>query len=263
MADRPVVSGSSPSSPRQLGSDVPFALVGGTAVGRGRGEQLTPALAAGSYHWALAFGHDGLSTAQVYATCDRLRAAARSAAGDQRRARRAELSHPLMTALRSGDPAAVGPLLTNDLQPAALSLQPELRRALTRGPRARRARRDRVGLRADLRVPGRDAAQRPRARRRAHRLGRLPRGRAGPAARRRAPCVVRTGPGPPAVVNLVNLEAAAKAYHERVLLDRVSLGVAAGQRIGVVGRNGAGKTTLLAALAGTADLDSGRIDQGA
>src|SRR5215469_15341962 len=59
-------------------------------------------------------------------------------------------------------------------------------------------------------------------------------------------------------MNLVNLEQAAKAYHERVLLDGVSLGVAAGQRIGVVGRNGAGKTTLLAALAGTAKLDSGR-----
>jgi ATP-binding cassette subfamily F protein uup len=59
-------------------------------------------------------------------------------------------------------------------------------------------------------------------------------------------------------MNLVNLEQAAKAYHERVLLDGVSLGVAAGQRIGVVGRNGAGKTTLLAALAGTAELDSGR-----
>jgi ABC transport system ATP-binding/permease protein len=59
-------------------------------------------------------------------------------------------------------------------------------------------------------------------------------------------------------VNLVNLEQAAKAYHDKVLLDRVSLGVSAGQRIGVVGRNGAGKTTLLAALAGIADLDSGR-----
>jgi ABC transport system ATP-binding/permease protein len=59
-------------------------------------------------------------------------------------------------------------------------------------------------------------------------------------------------------MNLVNLEQAAKAYHERVLLDGVSLGVAEGQRIGVVGRNGAGKTTLLAALAGTANLDSGR-----
>ena len=59
-------------------------------------------------------------------------------------------------------------------------------------------------------------------------------------------------------MNLVNLEQAAKAYHERVLLDGVSLGVSVGQRIGVVGRNGAGKTTLLAALAGAAVLDSGR-----
>jgi ATP-binding cassette subfamily F protein uup len=59
-------------------------------------------------------------------------------------------------------------------------------------------------------------------------------------------------------VNLVNLEQASKAYGERPLLDRVSLGVTAGDRIGVVGRNGTGKTTLLGALAGTIDLDSGR-----
>ncbi|HEY2507210.1 MAG TPA: ABC-F family ATP-binding cassette domain-containing protein [Streptosporangiaceae bacterium] len=58
--------------------------------------------------------------------------------------------------------------------------------------------------------------------------------------------------------NLVNLEQAAVAYHEHVLLDRISLGVSAGQRIGLVGRNGAGKTTLLAALAGFGRLDSGR-----
>jgi len=57
---------------------------------------------------------------------------------------------------------------------------------------------------------------------------------------------------------LVTLEAARKAYGPRALLDGVSLGVAAGDRIGVVGRNGAGKTTLLEALAGRADLDSGR-----
>jgi len=115
----------------ELGSDVPFSLVGGTAVGRGRGDELTPALAAGTYHWALAFGHAGLSTAEVYATCDRLRAA-RAAAGDPAPGE-PELSHPLMTALRSGDPARLGPLLANDLQPAALSMQPELRRALTAG----------------------------------------------------------------------------------------------------------------------------------
>jgi 4-diphosphocytidyl-2-C-methyl-D-erythritol kinase len=115
-----------------LGSDVPFALVGGTAVGRGRGEQLTPALAAGTYHWALALAHEGLSTAQVYATCDRLRAT-RAAAGDQPEPGDPELSLPLMAALRSGDPKQVGPLLSNDLQPAALSLQPVLRRALAEG----------------------------------------------------------------------------------------------------------------------------------
>ena len=62
--------------------------------------------------------------------------------------------------------------------------------------------------------------------------------------------------------NLVNLESASKAYQEHVLLDWVSLGVSAGQRIGVVGRNGAGKTTLLAALAGFASLDSGRATRG-
>lgn len=125
-----------------LGSDVPFALFGGTAVGRGRGEHLTPALAAGIYHWALAFGQAGLSTAKVYAACDRLRtvASARSgAAADAAGSAAAadapepELSNPLMAALRSGDPARVGPLLSNDLQPAALSLQPELRRTLTAG----------------------------------------------------------------------------------------------------------------------------------
>ena len=59
-------------------------------------------------------------------------------------------------------------------------------------------------------------------------------------------------------MNIVNLESAVKAYGTRVLLDRVSLGVAAGDRIGVVGRNGSGKTTLLDALAGQADLNSGR-----
>jgi 4-diphosphocytidyl-2-C-methyl-D-erythritol kinase len=115
----------------ELGSDVPFALTGGTAVGRGRGEQLTPALVAGTYHWTLAFASSGLSTAKVYATCDRLRAARPEAATPPVPA--PELSIPLMTALRSGDAARVGPLLSNDLQPAALSMQPELRRTLSAG----------------------------------------------------------------------------------------------------------------------------------
>ncbi|HEY2288391.1 MAG TPA: 4-(cytidine 5'-diphospho)-2-C-methyl-D-erythritol kinase [Streptosporangiaceae bacterium] len=109
----------------RLGSDVPFSLVGGTAVGRGRGDQLTAALVAGTYHWALAFAAGGLSTPEVYAACDRLRGAARVPAP--------ELSGPLMTALRSSDPVAVGQHLMNDLQAAALSLRPDLRRALADG----------------------------------------------------------------------------------------------------------------------------------
>src|SRR5579871_343746 len=60
-------------------------------------------------------------------------------------------------------------------------------------------------------------------------------------------------------MNLISLEKAAKAYAHRRLLDGVSLGVSAGDRIGVVGRNGAGKSTLLALLAGTAEPDEGRV----
>ncbi|MBO0808755.1 MAG: 4-(cytidine 5'-diphospho)-2-C-methyl-D-erythritol kinase, partial [Actinobacteria bacterium] len=58
-----------------LGADVTFALIGGTAVGLGRGEQVSPALVSGSYHWVLAFADGALSTPEVYAAADRLRAA--------------------------------------------------------------------------------------------------------------------------------------------------------------------------------------------
>ena len=117
----------------RLGSDVPFTLAGGTAVGRGRGEELTTALVSGAYHWALAFSHTGLSTPEVYATCDRLRAARAADTGQSGPSIEPQLSTALMTALRSGDATAVGPQLSNDLQPAALSLQPELRRTLAAG----------------------------------------------------------------------------------------------------------------------------------
>jgi 4-diphosphocytidyl-2-C-methyl-D-erythritol kinase len=110
-----------------IGSDVAFALFGGTSVGQGRGERLTPALAAGQYHWVLAYAAVGLSTAGVYQACDRLRSARGIIAAPPR------LSTELMAALRSGDPAEVGPLLSNDLQPAALSLHPDLRRTLAAG----------------------------------------------------------------------------------------------------------------------------------
>lgn len=131
-----------------VGSDVAFALLGGTAVGQGRGDRLTPALTAGTYHWVLTFAAGGLSTPEVYAACDRLRAARAAGAGGASAPRPAsglapppagdlaphpELDTELMAALRSGDPAAVGPLLSNDLQAAAVSLRPDLRRTLAAG----------------------------------------------------------------------------------------------------------------------------------
>jgi 4-diphosphocytidyl-2-C-methyl-D-erythritol kinase len=113
----------------QLGSDVPFALHGGTALGTGRGEQLATVLARNTFHWTLAFGAGGgLSTVAVYNEIDRLRAA-----GDPARL---EDPEPLLTALSTGDPHALAPLLGNDLQPAALSLQPDLRRTLRAGVEA-------------------------------------------------------------------------------------------------------------------------------
>jgi 4-diphosphocytidyl-2-C-methyl-D-erythritol kinase len=114
-----------------VGSDVAFALLGGTAVGRGRGEQLTPALApATQYHWVLAFADGQLSTPAVYTALDRLRA---SQDGDPAGSTPPSLDAALMSALRSGDAARVGPRLSNDLQPAALSLFPALRKTLAAG----------------------------------------------------------------------------------------------------------------------------------
>lgn len=110
-----------------IGSDVPFSLIGGTAVGTGRGELLTPALARGEYHWVLAFAPDALPTAGVYAAFDRLNAANGDGPGPP------ALDEALMAALRSGDPAAVGAGLRNDLEPAALSMRPQLRRTLAAG----------------------------------------------------------------------------------------------------------------------------------
>jgi 4-diphosphocytidyl-2-C-methyl-D-erythritol kinase len=115
-----------------LGSDVPFGLTGGTAVGLGRGERLSPALVSGRYHWVLAIADAGLSTAAVYAEHDRIGAAATDGHRGARR-RPAGVNRDLLAALRSGDAAAVGALLANDLQPAAVSLRPQLRRTLDAG----------------------------------------------------------------------------------------------------------------------------------
>jgi 4-diphosphocytidyl-2-C-methyl-D-erythritol kinase len=111
-----------------IGSDVPFALTGGTAVGTGRGERLSPVLARTPLHWVLALSEGGLSTPEVFRELDRLRAD-----GDPPRVDDVQV---MLTALAGGDPAAVAAVLGNDLQAAAVSLQPALRRTLSAGHRA-------------------------------------------------------------------------------------------------------------------------------
>ena len=109
----------------ELGSDVPFALLGGTAMGSGRGDQLAPVLGRGRYTWVFALSDVGLSTPRVYAECDRLRAVVHVPEPTP--------SEAMMSALRLGDAAALARALSNDLQPAALSLQPQLEEVLRTG----------------------------------------------------------------------------------------------------------------------------------
>lgn len=109
----------------ELGSDVPFALEGGTALGTGRGEQLFPVLSRGRYSWVFALAAGGLSTPDVYAELDRYRA---------------ELPRPallpdsdVLSALRQDDVTALGTSLANDLQAPAIRLRPELAHVLKAG----------------------------------------------------------------------------------------------------------------------------------
>ncbi|MFD8074357.1 4-(cytidine 5'-diphospho)-2-C-methyl-D-erythritol kinase [Streptomyces sp. NPDC059718] len=111
-----------------LGSDVPFSLVGGAALGRGRGELLEPLETGGTFHWVFAVADGGLSTPEVYRECDRLR-------GDAA-VPEPEASPALLDALRTGDAVALAASLANDLQPAALSLRPSLAATLAAGAEA-------------------------------------------------------------------------------------------------------------------------------
>src|SRR3954454_2953821 len=106
----------------RLGADVPFALVGGTAIGTGRGDRLSPALATGQFHWVLALPEGELSTPRVYSELDRHR---------ERHARDIAPAQPTPTvdsavlqALRAGDAAMLAEALTNDLQAPAIHLVP-------------------------------------------------------------------------------------------------------------------------------------------
>jgi 4-diphosphocytidyl-2-C-methyl-D-erythritol kinase len=105
----------------ELGADVPFCLLGGTAVGSGRGDLLSPVLTRGRYHWTLAVRRTGLSTPTVFARFDEL---AEPGLADP------EPDRELLAALRTGEAEELGRCLGNDLEPAALELAPELERTI-------------------------------------------------------------------------------------------------------------------------------------
>lgn len=108
----------------ELGSDVPFCLHGGTALGSSRGEVLTPVLTTGHFTWVIAASFGELSTPAVYAKFDEM------ADGE---VPSPQVPHDLLVALRSGDQAAVGAHLRNDLQRPAIALMPELDMVLEAG----------------------------------------------------------------------------------------------------------------------------------
>jgi 4-diphosphocytidyl-2-C-methyl-D-erythritol kinase len=113
-----------------LGSDVPFLLHGGTALGTGHGESVSPILARPTtWHWVIVLADGGLSTPDVYAKLDALRESPfpPKALAD---------ADDLMSALRQRDPAVLGAALGNDLQPAALALRPDLTAVLQAGAEA-------------------------------------------------------------------------------------------------------------------------------
>ncbi|MFF3913019.1 4-(cytidine 5'-diphospho)-2-C-methyl-D-erythritol kinase [Streptomyces sp. NPDC001852] len=109
----------------ELGSDVPFSLVGGAALGIGRGEQLTALEVGGSFPWVFAMAGRGLSTPAVFREFDRL--------AEGREIPEPVASAELLEALAKGDAEALGAAVSNDLQPAALSLFPELAHTLEAG----------------------------------------------------------------------------------------------------------------------------------
>ena len=130
----------------ELGADVPFALLGGAAVGLGVGDELTPALAPVPLHWVLVQADYGLSTPAVYAQLDKLRAAAGSdtlgsrgavhpAAEGPAGADPAQVDPVVLQALRAGDAEALAGVLVNDLQSASVALAPQLLDVLDGGAR--------------------------------------------------------------------------------------------------------------------------------
>jgi 4-diphosphocytidyl-2-C-methyl-D-erythritol kinase len=116
---------------RKLGADVPFAFTGGTAIGTGRGDELSPALAQGSFSWVLALADFGLSTPEVYSELDRHRE--RHAQDIFPADPRPIVDTDVLQALRAGDPQMLAAAMHNDLQAPALHLEPSLSGVLELG----------------------------------------------------------------------------------------------------------------------------------
>ncbi|WP_423922934.1 4-(cytidine 5'-diphospho)-2-C-methyl-D-erythritol kinase [Frigoribacterium sp. 2-23] len=116
----------------ELGADVPFAFAGGTAIGTGRGDELSPALAKGSFQWVLALADFGLSTPTVYHELDEHR---RRHSGDISPVRQPVVDAGVLQALRAGDPGMLADSMHNDLQAPALHLEPGLSDVLELGER--------------------------------------------------------------------------------------------------------------------------------
>lgn len=108
----------------ELGADVPFALEGGTAVGTGRGDELSPALAKGEFHWVLALSDGGLSTPTVYRTLDEHREEHLTDLGPQPQTVKVDTA--VLQAVRVGDAGSLADAMHNDLQAASLKLDPGL-----------------------------------------------------------------------------------------------------------------------------------------
>ncbi len=108
-----------------LGSDVPFALAGGAAIGVGKGDVLTPVDSVAPIHLVLIFDDQGLSTPAVYRRLDEIRAA-RDETTDA-----SEINRHIIRALQNGNPFEIAELLHNDLEEAAISLRPDLKIKMT------------------------------------------------------------------------------------------------------------------------------------
>lgn len=118
----------------RLGADVPFPLLGGTAIGTGRGDRLNPALARGRFEWVLALSDEGLSTPVIFQRLDEQRAERGALAEDLPRS--LDVPVPMLQALRAGDPHALADAMENDLEHPALRERPQLQSVLLRGVEA-------------------------------------------------------------------------------------------------------------------------------